>query len=262
MKLILKADDMGYTETCTDGAMMAIQEGYVTLAGIMLDTPGTEDALEKIKPLTWLSMDWVTKFWGAPVLGSAAVPSLVDENGEFWTDLLARQDLNDQELYAELEAEILRCIRLCGRAPLGTQPTGNPQVDEAKKKVCARFGIYYDYSGAGGFVRPYGDERKAAMCFESYPDYHPLATIAEALEQDAPAVMVTLQPGFLDDYVLRTTLEGPRSSISIQRLEDVKVLCSPELKALIQENQAELVTLRDVIFHKRDYQNFLAACRE
>lgn len=39
MKLIVRADDFGYTKTHNDGTMKAIDDGIVTSVDIMLDTP-------------------------------------------------------------------------------------------------------------------------------------------------------------------------------------------------------------------------------
>ena len=58
-RLVYRADDIGYTKAFNDGAFKAIEEGIVTSADIMLDTPGTIDALERIK--NYLLMKFLVK---------------------------------------------------------------------------------------------------------------------------------------------------------------------------------------------------------
>lgn len=44
MKLIIRADDVGYTKTHNDGTIKTIEEGVTTAVDVMLDCPGFEDA--------------------------------------------------------------------------------------------------------------------------------------------------------------------------------------------------------------------------
>ena len=68
MKLIVRIDDIGYTDINNMGSFLAIHEGIATAADVMLDTPGTEDALRRLKECPWISVGWHTHFWGSPVL--------------------------------------------------------------------------------------------------------------------------------------------------------------------------------------------------
>ena len=53
MKLVIRADDFGYTEEFNRGTIEAIKHGIVTTVDMMLDTPGTLDAMERIKEYPW-----------------------------------------------------------------------------------------------------------------------------------------------------------------------------------------------------------------
>ena len=87
MKLIVRIDDIGYTDINNMGSFLAIHEGIATAADVMLDTPGTEDALRRLKECPWISVGWHTHFWGSPVLPAEQVPSLIQENGHFKPDM-------------------------------------------------------------------------------------------------------------------------------------------------------------------------------
>ncbi len=262
MKLIIRADEMGFTETCNDGALTAADEGFVTAASVMLDTPGTEDALLRLKRRPYLSLDWAVKVWGSPAADVSLVPHLTGDDGHFCPDLLSRTFLPGEELALELDAEVVRCILLSGQAPFSALPTGNESVDAVLSGICEKYGIHYGYCGADGPVRSYGDEVRAGLCFENYDAYDPLSLLKDAVRlSGARPVMVTLQPGFLDEIVMAATLEGPKSSISIHRMKDVQVLCSPELDRLLKEEDVELVNLRDVLYGTKSYENYRRTLR-
>jgi chitin disaccharide deacetylase len=79
MKLVIRADDVGYTDICNIGTFKTLEQGISTSADVMLDTPGTEDALLRLLEMPWISIGWHTHFWGSPVLDPTEVPSLVEE---------------------------------------------------------------------------------------------------------------------------------------------------------------------------------------
>ncbi|MCK7536433.1 MAG: ChbG/HpnK family deacetylase [Marinilabiliales bacterium] len=71
-KMVVRADDVGFSKVCNIGAFETIEKGVVTSADIMLDSPGTEDALERLRALPWISVGWHMHMWGAPVLDHEA----------------------------------------------------------------------------------------------------------------------------------------------------------------------------------------------
>ena len=83
MKMIIRADDIGFSEVCNIGSFVTFDRGLSTSADVMLDCPGTEDALRRLRDYPWISVGWHTHMWGSPVLGAAAVPSLAEHGGEF-----------------------------------------------------------------------------------------------------------------------------------------------------------------------------------
>jgi len=48
-KMVVRAEDIGMSKFCNIGSVEAIENGVVTAADVMLDSPGTEDALERLK---------------------------------------------------------------------------------------------------------------------------------------------------------------------------------------------------------------------
>jgi predicted glycoside hydrolase/deacetylase ChbG (UPF0249 family) len=152
-KMVIRADDVGYTTVCNLGAFEAIDHGLVTSADVMLESPGSKDALQRLKAYPWISVGWHMHMWGAPVLGAARVPSLIEKSGEFAgrfrTDLSHAQDVVPEEALAELRAQIGRCRDILGRVP----DTGNggdraTPWGRAARQVSDEFGIAYNFSSS------------------------------------------------------------------------------------------------------------------
>ncbi|MBQ3425042.1 MAG: ChbG/HpnK family deacetylase [Clostridia bacterium] len=146
MKMIIRADDVGFSEVCNIGTFETFDHGLSTSADVMLDCPGTEDALRRLRDYPWISVGWHTHMWGSPVLGAAAVPSLVEHGGEF--DGRFRSDLNQiaeisyEEALRELSAQLERCRDILGRYPdTGSTPFGSGVWAKALLAVQVEHGI-------------------------------------------------------------------------------------------------------------------------
>ncbi len=121
MKMIVRIDDVGFTDVCNIGAFETLDNGVATAADVMLECPGTVDALLRLTRYPWISVGWHAHMWGTPVLGGDKVPSLTEHGGEFdgrfRTDLRTAQDVDEAEAYAELTAQLERCRAILGRYP-------------------------------------------------------------------------------------------------------------------------------------------------
>lgn len=194
MKLILRADDTGFSEVGNIGTFEAIDNGVITHADVMLDCPGTEDALRRLKERPWISVGWHAHHWGFPVLDPKEVPSLLDEEGRFkwsvtdaeyfggWKKPRTREELAElknsidyDEAVREFRAEIMRCIDILGRAPdtFGTMLPANPtKVDLAKNQVAKEFGMKMGWftKGSGGDAGQGFHPKGETPCLPEYAD--------------------------------------------------------------------------------------------
>lgn len=269
MKLVFRADDFGYTNVYNLGTIEAIRNGVVTCVELMMDTPGADDALEKIREYPWISINWHTHFWGSPVADPTLVPSMLNEKGGFKFRKLKRSAWNDvayEEALIECRAEVEKCIRYTGRVPDATDVNGTV-LGQAKKAVCDEYGIAYHYfagrdprtkqpfEAAPEYqhlkIQEYENFGKPGMTIETYPLYNPLENILQ-IDVNADKIFVRSQhPGYLDKYILQ------ESSCTIQRVKDVEVLCSEELKNWIRENNVELINMHDALYGTHQYQGHL-----
>ena len=271
MKVIFRADDVGYTYTHNLGTWKSIDEGVVTSCDTMLDAPGFEDACAHLKNYPWLSIGWHAHLWGSPVLSPSEVPSLVNEQGRFkWRhNMKLMNEVDYDEAVRELRAEVERCRDLLGRIPDTCGFRAQNTMYKALLQVCDEYGIVHDFEGGTGWhgeeipvdekwrhlnIREHTDrEHKHTKGLDvvHFPDYHPLGSILEMPIDDSIIWMRSQHPGYLDDYVLA------ESSCTIPRVRDVETLCAPELKAWIVENKIELVNYRDALYGTSEYQDHL-----
>ena len=289
MKVIFRADDVGYTDVHNLGTWKAIDDGVVTSCDLMLDTPGFADACKRLRDYPWLSVGWHTHFWGRPVLSPSEVPSMVDSQGKFkWRkDRSAANTVDYDEAVKELRAQLERCKDWLGRLPDTTglsaigpggaarraqgqeAETHEGPLSRALRTVCDEYGIVYGFMGGKGYggKETIPDDKYKALNIQEwvdlshkhhkslnvvdFPFYDPAGAIMEMPIDDSVIYMRSQHPGYLDDYVLA------ESSCTIPRVKDVEALCSPELKAWIIKNRIELVNHRDVLYGSSEYQDHL-----
>jgi len=177
-KMIIRADDVGYTEVCNIGTFQAIDGGMVTSADVMLDGFGAVDALERLKNYPWLSIGWHMHMWCSPVLPEEQVSSLIEKEGpfagRFRLDLPAAQDVSYDEALAELTAQLDRCLAILGRVP-DTGNAGNPDTPygRAVNTVNARYGIPTGYAArAASDPRVLKKVRDAQAAGEKWAQYY------------------------------------------------------------------------------------------
>lgn len=278
MKLIVRADDYGYTKTYNDGTIASIENGIVTTVDIMLDTPGAMDALERIKAYPWISVGWHAHFWGRPVLDPDEVPSMVDETGrfKFRKDQGLKATCAFEEVLKESRAQINRCMKVLGRVPdtAWIQNTGT-DFEKARQHVCDEYGIQCnvaskpDYQGvlveahekhrhlniympnqpATVYQKCYSDDYRIRMEYDPVQYY--LGDEGDIL--DKHIALTAWHPGYLDDYIMSESRMGEC------RVMDVRALCSAEIKQWVINNGIELVNHRDALYDTHEYQNHLRA---
>lgn len=276
MKLIVRADDFGYTEGYNAGTIKAIEEGIVTSADLMLDTPGAVDAMERIKKYPWISIGWHAHFWGRPVLPPEEVPSMVDETGKF--KFRKQQSLKAtcvfEEVLKECHAQMERCIQILGKVPdtAGIQRSGTA-FEEARRQICEEYGIAYNFMDKPDAKGVIAEARECYQHLHIYMPNQP-ASVYQTCYEDSYEVRMTYDPvqyylkdegdilkreialtawhpGYLDDYILQ------ESRLREARIMDIAALCDNRLKEWIIDHHIELINHRDALYGTHEYQNHL-----
>lgn len=235
MKVIFRADDMGITDAYNVGGLKAIDQGVVSTVEVMLDMPGTEHALSEMKNRPWVTVNWHPRFWLKPA------------------------ERDREALLSRLRKEVEQCILIYGQAPFAATLSDCGEVADVVRQVCGEYGILTDYYNAYG-LHDYEGLGRTGLTFDDYRAYDPISEL-ENMPEDECISVCTFYPGFLDAVSLRMTLKDGSSERNVHRIQDVSILCSGRLKDLIGRRRFEIVSLRDVVWGKHDYQNKLVCDR-
>lgn len=292
-KLIVRTDDVGYTDVCNIGTFVTYDHGYASHCELMLESPGTVDALKRIKNYPWVSTGWHPHFWCSPVLPLEQVPSLIIPGTDrFRHDLRKAQDVSFDEILAEMRAQLNRCVEIAGRAPdVGgiSMADANSPFTRAMAQVTEEYGMIHDYARRmklrpdGGFDYGSVDPKWADsqiyiidqagivagdLIGKSFVEQQEYDTVAFLLEDrmhlndlpDGAAIMHGFHPGYVDYYVGHLGDYGPNMSYyTVSRTFDVEGLCSKRLHDWVKDNNIELCSLTDALFGTHNYQNHLRA---
>ena len=287
MKLIMRIDDVGYSKVHNTGSFRTVDEGIATSADVMLDCPGTVEALEFLRERPWISVGWHTHFWGAPVLDPSEVPSLVETvNGEvrFKQQMSWRDDVDYDELRKERRAQIERCIDILGRTPdVGAGGHGDSAFSRALKDTCEEYAMPYDIFAKGkydnniffqgrdipeptqGHIYAANPESELhqlprakmdTMTLLEAVSYNPwryfLEDPAHFLDYaDDEYVFYALHPGAVDSFVMS---RGSNKHYYLCRPIDADCLCSQEIHDWVKNNNVELSNMRDGLYGTKSYQ--------
>jgi hopanoid biosynthesis associated protein HpnK len=114
-RLILNADDFGIVPEVNEAVELAHRDGVLRAASLMVGARAAQDAIERARRMPSLAVGLhVVLVNGRPVLPPERVPALVNERGEFFSDLVSagfrfffRLGVRDQ-LAAEIRAQFER----------------------------------------------------------------------------------------------------------------------------------------------------------
>jgi hopanoid biosynthesis associated protein HpnK len=150
-RLIVNADDFGFTRGVNAGIVRAYRTGIVTSTTIMANGEAFQNAVELARESPGLGVGChLTIVGGQPVSDRSGLPSLVDNDGNLPATLtklmikLARGSVSTDEIANEFRAQLERVVGA------GIQPTHldthkhshtHAKVMEALARVAAEFGI-------------------------------------------------------------------------------------------------------------------------
>lgn len=83
MKVIMRADDLGFSEGVNLGIYKAIKDGLISSTAMMTNMPDAKNGYELVKDLDIALGQHTNICVGKPICDPKTIPSLVQENGEF-----------------------------------------------------------------------------------------------------------------------------------------------------------------------------------
>jgi predicted glycoside hydrolase/deacetylase ChbG (UPF0249 family) len=254
VSLLIRTDDIGMSHSVNMAMQQLVQSGLPVSVSVLFVCPWYQEAVEVLKQHPNVSVgihlalnsEWKNYRWG-PVVGSAAVPSLVDENGFFFasSEALHQRNPNLGEVEKELRAQIDRALRSGLKIDyvdyhMGTV-TRYPEFRALTERLAQEYGL--------GMSEYFGET-------EDTPQY----SAAPVAKLDSLLVMVNrLKPGLnlvvthvgIDDAELGALLDmntdDPLPNMSKNRQGELTALTSPRFSAALKARTVVLLTYRDLI---------------
>ena len=150
MKLIMRADDLGFSEAVNLGIYKAVKDGVITSVGIMTNMEQAYAGYELLKDFDIALGQHTNICAGRPLTDPKLIPSLVQENGEFCSSREIRNRQVDtivvEEAEREIEAQYLRFKEMTGRNPdyFECHAVISQNFFTALKNVAKKYGLFYE----------------------------------------------------------------------------------------------------------------------
>jgi predicted glycoside hydrolase/deacetylase ChbG (UPF0249 family) len=252
--LIIRTDDAGMSHSVNMALERLIATGLPVSVSVMFPTPWYQETVDILKRhpevavgihLT-LNSEWKNYRWG-PILGRAAVPTLVDKDGYFFqsSDALYQNHPNMGEVERELRAQIERALGSGLKIDyvdyhMGTA-VGKPEFRELVERLAHEYGL--------GMSQYFGEARGDAQ-YEAAP----------ANKTDSLVAMVNrLHPQFnlfvthvgIDNAELGALVDmntsGPLPEMSKNRQGELDALTSQRFSDALKARNVRLITYRQLI---------------
>ncbi|MBQ9327127.1 MAG: ChbG/HpnK family deacetylase [Solobacterium sp.] len=246
MNLLIRADDLGFSEAVNLGIAKTVKEGLIRNIGLMTNMPYSQHGYDLIKDNT-VSLGLHTNIsTGKPLLPAEQIPSICDETGKFKSSREYRSAIEDfvnlEEVTAEIEAQYEAFRAITGRDPdyFEGHAVASQNFFRGLETVAERHGLRYLPFMMGSSVT-FGAARLFVEMDSMKPDYDPYKTLERIIhtEYDGIPVMVC-HPGFLDAYLLSN------SSLTHARAYETEMLCDPASAALLKKHDVTLVTYSEI----------------
>lgn len=243
MKLIMRGDDLGFSEAVNHGLLKAVKDGVITSVGLMVNMPASVHGFELLKNQD-VALGLHTNICvGNPVGDPSKIPSLVDFNGAFCSSktIRARQDdtIDVGECEIEIEAQLRKFQEITGKMPdyFEGHAVFSANFFTALANVAKCHQLFY----VNPFDPKCGIQTKITglPMAKMDPDnlYEPMAYVQAHL----PAILenecslLVFHPGYLDQFIL------DNSSYTLVRPKECEFLCSKALTDFLAANRIELV---------------------
>lgn len=251
LRLIIRADDIGYSEAVNYGIEKSVKDGLVWSAGLMPNMPAAAHGLRLLEGTGVCIGQHTNLCLGKPCADPKRIPSLLDENGNLKSSRTYREAWAKgeeftvlDEMVLEIEAQYARFKELVGHEPgyFEGHAVMSKNLFKGLEIVANKYGLKYNtmaFDDPGAF-----NGKPIASCpMESMkPDYDPFETLKKGVLKAVPGIPTVFvgHPGYLDDYLLT------HSSLTTPRAKEVAMLTDPAVKAWLDDHDVELITYDDI----------------
>jgi len=254
VSLIIRTDDIGMSHSVNMAMQQLVRTGIPVSVSVLFVCPWYQEAVEILKQYPNVSVgihlalnsEWKNYRWG-PVAGSAAVPSLVDENGFFFSSSEAVHQRNPklEEVEKELRAQIDRALRSGVKIDYVDYHMGTVTKYPEWRALTERLAQEYGF----GMSEYFGETEDSPHYFAA-PAVK-LDTLVAMIDRLKPGLNLIVTHVGIDDAELGALLDmntnQPLPDMSKNRQGELTALTSPRFSAALKARNVVLLTYRDLI---------------
>jgi len=244
-KLLIRADDLGYSEGVNYGIAKTVKDGLIRSVGFMVNMPASQHGFDLIKDQTVCLGQHTNICVGRPITDPKLIPSITNEYGEFKSSKDYRTSKEDfvilEEVILEIEAQYQRYKEIVGNEPhyFEGHAVASANFFKGLEIVANRHNLkYLPFSMSSSHPIMVGNT-KVYMSMESmktdYDPYKELVTVVDNPHEDGCDVFVC-HPGYLDGYIIKN------SSLLRARPLEVDMVCDQVTKDYLKKAEVTLVT--------------------
>lgn len=241
-KLLLRADDLGFSEAVNHGIARTVRGGLIRNCGVMVNMEATEHAVDLFRHIPCCLGLHCNISVGRPISDPGEVPTLVGENGEFHSSREYREAREEfasvEDLRRELTAQYARFFKLFRRKPayFEAHAVASRNLAAALEQVAKEYDLFYQPSFQDFTL---GGTHVINLPISSMePDYDARTALKTALSkaEDGRCYLYVCHPGYLDAYLLKHT------SLTLPRTDEADMLCDRKIQRWLTEQGFILVT--------------------
>lgn len=245
MKLLVRADDLGYSEGVNYGIEKSVKQGIIRSVGVMPNMEATPHGLKLLEGADVCLGQHTNICIGKPITDPKLIPSLVQANGEFKSSKEYRSAKEDfvvlDEVVTEIEAQYHRFVELTGKKPgyFEGHAVASHRYFQGLSMVAEKYHLKYQPQRFGSESTVVGNTEVWMHMDSMNPKgYDPVAYLKEIVENahDHGCEIMVCHPGYLDDYLLT------HSTLTIPRTKEVEMACSIELRKWLEDKGVQLVS--------------------
>jgi len=252
-RLLIRADDLGYSDGVNVGIRRAVEGGLVRSVGLMPNMPLAQAGWDLVKDEDIAIGQHTNVCLGKPVSDPALIPSLVGPDGNFKSSRTYRESFKQgvdfvdfDEAVTEITAQLERFRQIVGRDPdyFEAHAVASKNLFAAISAVAEREGLLEqpvsfveaDTVPVGGIPTHMAIEDMQPV--ETYDPRGFLRRVATGMA-DGDVYVCVFHPGYLDWFLINN------SSLTTNRTKEVDALRDKELAEWL-ETQVTLIDYRDL----------------
>lgn len=247
-KLLLRADDLGYSEGVNHGIAKSVRDGVIKSVGIMTNMPSVTHGLKLLEYMDVCYGQHTNICVGKPITNPSLIPSITNENGEFKSSKEYRQAKEDfvvlDEVILEIEAQYKKFLEIVGEPPryFEGHAVASKNFFKGLEIVAEKYGLKYSGISLDGAPIKVGSTTVNLSMDSMNPDYEPFESLKKTMEdaKEDDCCIFVCHPGYLDGYILKN------SSLTIPRAMEVDMLCDLNTRIWLKESEIELITYDDL----------------